>query len=74
MDNPSVKDTQEGVSTTAAGREFHKGTVLRKKLNLKESVEVENCLYFLECADLNLVVDGVKYSATGMSFKSLATL
>ena len=51
MDSPSLKDTKEGASALAAGREFHKGTV--RGLYLKQSVE-ENCLYFLMCDDLVL--------------------
>ena len=69
-----MKDTKEGASATAAGREFHKWIFRGKKLNLKESVEVENFLFFLEWADLVLVVNGVKYAVAGMSIKSLATL
>ena len=43
-----------------AGREFHKSTVRRKKLNVNESTDSENCLNFLEWAALVLAVDGVK--------------
>ena len=43
MDNPSLKDTKEGASTIADGREFHKGATVRgKKLYLNESVDGEN--------------------------------
>ena len=54
MDNPFLKDASEGASATVAGREFHKGTVRGKKLYLKESVDRENCLNFLEWAALVL--------------------
>ena len=57
-----------------AGKEFHRGTVRGKKLNLKVSVEVERCLYFFLCDDLVLLIAGVKLSAAGMSIKSLTTL
>ena len=57
MDSPSLKDTKEGASATVAGREFHKGTVRGKKLDLKHSVEGENRLNFLVCDDLVLAVD-----------------
>ena len=40
---------------------------------LKQSVEEENCLYFLVCNDLVLAIDGVKYSAAGMSTGPLYT-
>ena len=43
-----MKDASEGASATEAGKDFHRGTVLGKKLNLNESEEVENCLNFLE--------------------------
>ena len=74
MYSPSLKDTKEGVSATVAGREFHKGTVRGKKLDLKHSVEGENRLNFLVCDDLVLAVDGVKYADEGMSTKSYTTL
>ena len=74
MDSPSLKDTKEGASATVAGREFHKGTVRGKKLNLKNSVEGENRLNFLVCDDLVLAVDGVMYADEGMSTKSYTTL
>ena len=70
MDSPSLKDTKEGASATVAGREFHKGTVRGKKLDLKHSVD----LNFLVCDDLVLAVDGVKYTDEGMSTKSYTTL
>ena len=57
MNSPSLKDTKEGASAIAAGREFHKGTVRGKKLDLKHSVEGENCLNFLVCDDLVLAAD-----------------
>ena len=60
VDSPSLKDTKEGASAEAARREFHKGIVRGKKLNLKQSVEGENCLNFFVCDDLVLAVDGVK--------------
>ena len=74
MDSPSLKDTKEGASAVTAGREFHKGTVRGKKLNLKQSVEGENCLNFFVCDDLVFAVDGVKYADEGMSIRSLTTL
>ena len=40
----------------------------------KQFVEEEGCPYFLVCAYLVLAVDGVKYSAAGMSTLPLATL
>ena len=54
--------------------EFHNGIVLGKKLNLNESVDGEYCRNFLECAALVLAVDGVRYLAAGMSFRSCTTL
>ena len=57
MDSPSLKYTKEGASAVTAGREFHKGIVQGKKLNLKQSVEGENCLNFLVCNDLVLAVE-----------------
>ena len=63
-----------GASAVTAGREFHKGIVWGKKLNLKQSVEGENCLNFLVCDDLVLAVDGVKYDDGGMSTRLLTTL
>ena len=74
MDSPSLKDTKEGASAVIAGREFHKGIVRGKKLNLKQSVEGENCLNFLVCDDLVLAVDGFKYDDAGMSTRSWTTL
>ena len=74
VDSPFLKDTKEGTSAVTAGREFHKGIVRGKKLNLKQSVEGENCLNFLVCEDLVLAVDGVKYDDAGMSTKSWTTL
>ena len=65
MDSPSLKDTKEGASAVTAGREFHKGTVRGKKLNLKQSVEGENCLNIFVCNDLVFAVDGVKYADEG---------
>ena len=67
-----LKDAIEGVSATEVGREFQSGTVRGKKLNLKESVDVENsyCQNFLEWAALVLAVDGVRYLAAGMSIRS----
>ena len=65
-----LKDAIEGVSATEVGREFQSGTVRGKKLNLKESVNVENCLNFLEWTALVLAVDGVRYLAAGMSIRS----
>ena len=70
MDSPFLKDTSEGASATEAGREFQSGTVRGKKLNLKESVDVENCLNFLEWAALVLAVDGVRNVEAGMSIRS----
>ena len=58
MDNPSLNDTRVGASARAAEREFHKGTVRGKKLNLKESVDGEKRL---EWVDFVLVVEGVRY-------------
>lgn len=69
-----MKDTKEGASAIAAGREFHKGTVWGKKLDLKHSVDRENCLNFIVCADLVLAVAEVKYVDEGMSTRSWATL
>ena len=73
MDSPSLKATKEGAPAIAAVREFHKGTVRGKKLDLKHSVGGENCLNFLICDDLVLVVDGVKYTDEGMSTRSWTT-
>ena len=67
VDSPSLKDTKEGASAVTAGREFNKGIVQGKKLNLKQSVEGENCLNFLVCHVLVLAVDGIKYDDAGMS-------
>ena len=67
VDSPSFKDTKEGASAVTAGREFHKGYVRGKKLNLKQSVEGENCLNFLVCDYLVIAVDRVKYNDRGMS-------
>ena len=39
MDNRSLNDTKEGESAVTAGRVFHKGTVQRKKLSVKQYVE-----------------------------------
>ena len=50
----------EGVSATVAGREFHKGIVRGKMLNLKEHVDGKNCLNLLEWPALVHAVDGVK--------------
>ena len=74
MDHPSLKDTKEEASAVTAGREFNKGIVRGKKLNLKQSVEGENCLNFLGCDDLVLAVDKVKYDDEGMSTRSWTTL
>ena len=76
MGSPFLKDASEGASTTEAGREFHNGIVRGKRLNLKESEEVEYCLIFLEWAALVLVVDGVRYMylAAGVSTRSSTTL
>ena len=74
VDSPYLKDTKEGVSAVTAGREFHKGIVRGKKLNLKQSVEGENYLNFLVCDDLVLAVDGVKYCDEGTSTRSWTTL
>ena len=74
MDNPSLKDTKEEASARTAGREFHKGTVCGKKLNLKESVDGEKCLYLFEWADLFLVVEGVRYGPACMPIKLCITL
>ena len=41
-----------------------------KKLNLKQSVEGENCLNILVCYDLVLAVSGVKYADVVMSTRS----
>ena len=60
MDNPSLKDTKEGVSATRAGSEFHNGTVRGKKLNLKDSVEGAKRLYLFEWVDLILDVERVR--------------
>ena len=74
MDSPSLKDTKEGASAVTAGREFHKGTVRGKKLNLKQSVEKKNYLNFFVCDDLGFAVGGVMYADEGMSTRSLTTL
>ena len=74
MDNPSLKDTKEGASATRAGREFHNGTVRRKKLNLKDSVEWAKRLYLFEWVDLVLDVERVRYWSAGMSIKWCITL
>ena len=71
---PSLKDTKAGASAVTAGREFHKGIVRGKKLNLKQSVEGENCLNFLVYDDLVVAVNGVKYDDAGMSTRSWTTL
>ena len=39
---------------------------MEKKLNLKESVDGEKCLYLFEWVDLVLVVEGVRYWSAGM--------
>ena len=74
MDSPFLKDASEGASATEAGREFHNGIVRGKKLNLKESEDVEYCLNFLEWAALVIAVDGVRYLEAGMSIRSSTTL
>ena len=74
MDSPFLKDASEGASATEAGRVFHNGIVRGKNLNLKESVDVEYSLYFLEWAALVLAVDGVRYLEAGMSIRSSTTL
>ena len=56
----------EGYKEIAARREFHRGTVRGKKLDLKHSVEGENCLNFLVGNDLVLAVDGVKDADEGL--------
>ena len=71
MDSPSLKDTKDTKAVTA-GREFHKGTVRGKKLNLKQSMEGKNRLNFFVCDDLVLAVNRVKHE--GMSTRSLTTL
>ena len=60
--------------TRQAGREFHNGIVRGKKLNSKESEDVEYCLNFLEWAALVLAVDGVRYLEACMSIRSSTTL
>ena len=45
-----------------------------KKLYLKESVDVDICLNYLEWAALVLAVEGVRYLAAGMSIRSSTTL
>ena len=42
---PLLKDTKEGTSATVAGSLFQSGFVLRKKLFLYLSVDVEYCWY-----------------------------
>ena len=74
MDNPSLKDTKEGASAITAGKEFHKGTVRGKKLNLKESVDGEKRLYLFEWVRLVLDVEGVRYWSAGMSIRLCITL
>ena len=74
MGSPFLKDASEGASAIEAGREFHRGIVRGKKLYLKESVDVDICLNFLEWAALVLDVEGVRYLAAGMSIRSSTTL
>ena len=74
VDNPALNDTKEGASAVTAGREFHKEIVRGKKLNLKQSVEEENCVNFLVCDDPVLAVDGVKFCDAGMSTRSWTNL
>ena len=61
-----MKDIKEEASAKTAGREFHKGTVCGKKLNLKESLDGEKCLYLFELVDLVLVF---RNWSAGMSIK-----
>ena len=74
MDNPSLKDTKKGASAITAGREFHKGTVRGKKLNLNESVDGEKRLYLFERVALVLVVESVRYWSAVMSIRLFITL
>ena len=53
-DSSLLKDTKEGASAAAGGSLFQSGIVLGKKLYLKQSVDVEYCLYLYLCADLVL--------------------
>ena len=50
LDSSLLKDTKEGASVAAAaaaaaGSLFQSGIVCGKKLNLKQSVDLEYCLY-----------------------------
>ena len=69
MESSRLKDTKQGASAKAAGREFYSGMVQGKKLFLKVSEEVEFFLSFLARCALVLVEAGVTKLAAGISTK-----
>ena len=56
------QDIEEGAPVTLAGKEFHTGTVLGKKLYISVLVLEWFWMYSLECADLVLATDGVLFA------------
>ena len=65
-----MKCTKSGASAIVAGKEFHAGTVLGKKLYLNVSELIKYCRSFFEWSALVLVLAGDRYSSAGMSTRS----
>ena len=69
-----MKCTKSGASAIVAGKEFHAGIVLGKKLYLNVSELIGYCRSFFEWSALVLVLAGDRYSSAGMSTRSLTIL
>ena len=69
-----MKCTKSGASAIVAGKEFHAGIVLGKKLYVNVSELIEYCRSFFEWSALVLVLAGDRYSSAGMSTRSLTIL
>ena len=69
-----LKAAKSEASATLAGREFHTGIVLGKKLCLKVSDLAARCRNLSLWLDLSLDGAAVRYSAAGMSTRSLTIL
>ena len=69
-----MKCTKSGALAIVAGKEFHAGIVLWKKLCLYVSDLAAYCGGFLECSAMAGVLAGDRYSSVRMSTRSSTIL
>ena len=73
LESPCLKSTKSEASAVDAGKLFQRGINLGKKLYLKQSQEVDICLYFFEWPAVVFAVASIRYKSLLMS-KVLLTI